>query len=259
MKQELTLLIRLLTRWLVSLALLTMAVFSLSLAPFIWRGVELWRPVFADPALAAQVFLHLAYILTPPGVELVVVSPTAAFAAQVQIAFWLALLISLPFLVWSMLQYLRPALDRAEQRWVSLTLLALVALCYLGVYFSYAIVSPYTIYILYTFVTPLAVTPLLGVSELIATFVALTLTTAIAFTIPVGMVLLTRLGVISAQWWRAHARYALIGFLVVSAIITPDGTGVSMLLLSAPVSVLYGLGLVVSARVERVNHLHDHN
>lgn len=250
MKQELTLLLRLLTRWLVALVLATAAVFSLTLTPIEWRGIEVWLPVMADTALAAQVFLHLASTMTPDGVELVVISPTAAFVAQVQIAFAVAVLITLPYLVWSMVRYLGPALDRAERQWIASTLLALVGLFYLGVYFSYAVVSPYTIKILYTFVTPLSVTPLLGVSELIATFLALTLTTALAFTIPVGMVILTRLGVISAQWWRAHTHYALIGFLVVSAIITPDGTGVSMLLLSAPVSVLYGLGLFISARIE---------
>jgi len=252
MKAELTLLVRLLTRWILALVFVTLFLFSGSFAWVSWREFSLWLPVLSQStSLASQFFLHLASTLTPAGVELVVISPAAAFTAQVLVAFWLAFLVTLPFALWGLLRYLTPALRPSERRGLYFVTGSLVVLLAAGMYFSYAVVSPYTIKVLYTFTTPLGVTPLLGVSELIATFVALTLTTAIMFTVPVGMVLLTWLRLLPARFWREHARYAVVGFLVMSAIITPDGTGVSMLLLSAPVTVLYGVGIIVSTRVER--------
>jgi len=251
MKGELATLVRLCTHWLLALLVATMVIFSTAFTQFTWYGYTLWLPWLSDTSLAASVFLHLATVLTPEGVDLVVLSPMAAFAAQVLVAFWIAFLLTLPFGVWRLLRYLAPALRPSEMRALYYVCGSVSILLAAGVYFSYAVISPYTISILYTFTAPLGVTPLLGVSELISTFMALTLTTALMFTVPVAMVLLTWLGLLSARWWRDHARYAIVGFLAVSAIITPDGTGVSMVLLTAPVSVLYGIGIIVSTRVER--------
>ena len=251
MKAEITVLIRMLTRWLLQVVLLTIFMFSATIAPYDILGYTLWLPAVTDTSLASLIFIHLSKALTPSGVDLVVISPSAAFAAQVLVAFWLALLVSLPFLLWGLLRYLAPALRTTERRGLWYATGALTTLIAAGVYFSYAVVSPYTIKVLYTFTTPLGVTPLLGVSELIATFAALTLVTSTMFTVPVGMVLLTRIGLLEASWWRENARYAVLGFLIISAIITPDGTGVSMLLLSAPVTVLYGVGMIISTRVEQ--------
>lgn len=251
MYAELTTLVRLLTRWTIVLFVVTIGFVTISVQPVDWYGVTLWQPAFEGTALAALMFIHLATVLTPPGVELVVLSPMAAFAAQIWIAFWLAVLVTLPFLFISVYRYLAPALLQTERRALVLVGCSLIGLLLLGVAFSYTLLSPYTIYILYTFTAAIGVTPLLGVSELIATFMALTLTTAILFTVPVGMVLLTWVGLLSSTWWREHARYAIVGFLCLSAIITPDGTGVSMLLLSVPVTVLYSLGMIVSTRVDR--------
>lgn len=256
MKSELALLARLLTYWLTTLAVATIVLFSVTLQPVSWGGLTLWLPQAGDASLAALAFLHLASVLTPAGVELVVLSPTAAFAAQVLVAFGLAFLLTLPGVLVGLVRYLTPALRASERRAVYLIGSALLALLAAGVYFSYAVISPYTIKVLYTFTTPLGVTPLLGVSEMIATFTALTITTALLFSVPVGMVLLTWMRLLPAAWWWGNARYALVGFLVLSAIITPDGTGVSMLLLTAPVSVLYGVGIIVSTKVEQATLTH---
>lgn len=248
---------RLLTRWLVLVTVVTLFIFSARFTVFNYHGYTFPLPTTAGDSYAVTAFTHLAHVLTPAGVPLVVVSPSAAFAALVLVAFLLGMAVTLPILLWQLVRYLAPALTQVERqnlRWFSAALLVLLAA---GGYFSYAVVSPFTIRILYTFTEPIGVEPLLGVSELIATFLALTITTAVAFTVPVAMVLLTKIGLLSAAWWRQQSRYAVLGFLIVSAIITPDGTGVSMLLLAAPVTVLYGAGALVCGRLEQRTQINE--
>ncbi len=64
------------------------------------------------------------------------------------------------------------------------------------------------------------------------------------------MYMLVALKIISNEFWKTHWRYSFFIFLVVSAIITPDGSGISMLLLSAPLMALYGVGTIISNKRE---------
>lgn len=120
-----------------------------------------------------------------------------------------------------------------------------------GVVFAYMYIAPAMFDILYAMTGSIGVTPMLEVGEFIGIIMALLFTTGVAFTVPVFMVLLTFLGVVRSSFWVKNAKFAFIFLLVVSAIITPDGSGVSMLLLSFPVSFLYGAGAFTSYGIEK--------
>ena len=58
--------------------------------------------------------------------------------------------------------------------------------------------------------------------------------------------LFSRLSVIPHEWWWEHWRGALLTSLILSAVITPDGSGVTMVFLFVPLMLLYGIGAVLS-------------
>ena len=62
------------------------------------------------------------------------------------------------------------------------------------------------------------------------------------FLLPLFMILLSYLRIISAEFWINKWRFALIFFLVLCAIITPDGTAISMIILFVPLVGLYFVG-----------------
>ncbi len=90
-------------------------------------------------------------------------------------------------------------------------------------------------------------------SEYISFVLLLVLAVAIAFQMPLVILLLGWLGLASAAWLRAHRRYALLLCAVVSAVITP-ADAVSMILMLIPLYTLYELGilLLVLAPASRV-------
>jgi sec-independent protein translocase protein TatC len=69
------------------------------------------------------------------------------------------------------------------------------------------------------------------------------------FLLPVLMTVLTRLSIVSHEQWLRHWRGALVAALLFSAVVTPDGSGVTMIFLFIPLIVLYGIGLVFSKKV----------
>ena len=83
---------------------------------------------------------------------------------------------------------------------------------------------------------------------------------AVAFQLPMVMLLLGWLGVVTPQWLRAHRKYALLVLAVVSALITPQDA-ISMVMMLIPLYFLYELGiaLIVFVPISRVAGKHDEN
>ena len=81
---------------------------------------------------------------------------------------------------------------------------------------------------------------------------------AVAFQLPIVMLLLGWLGVVTPQWLRAHRKYALFVLAIVSALITPQDA-ISMVMMLIPLYLLYELGiaLIVFVPVSRVAGKHD--
>jgi sec-independent protein translocase protein TatC len=71
------------------------------------------------------------------------------------------------------------------------------------------------------------------------------------FDIPVFMAALTWAGVVKAESWKGGWRWAFAAAIVVGAVITPDGSGVTQMMVAVPIMVLYGAGYAVSRMIER--------
>ena len=70
------------------------------------------------------------------------------------------------------------------------------------------------------------------------------------FLLPVISYLFTRLGVLNAAYLRKYRKHAIIGILVLSAVITPPDL-ISQVIVGVPILLLYEVGIFVSARIEK--------
>jgi hypothetical protein len=96
---------------------------------------------------------------------------------------------------------------------------------------------------------PLAPKPVIAqeyrLSEYIGFVLLLFLGIAIAFQMPLVVVLLGWLGLASVDWLRSKRRYALFVCGIVSAVITPSTDVISMLVMLVPLYGLYELGILL--------------
>lgn len=201
-------------------------------------------------SFATYFFQMLVTDVVPSSIPLIVTSPLTAFVIQVKLSLFVAFVLTFPILLHNFLLYILPALYQRERSILSWTMVIGTVLFFSGVIFSYVLLVPMTLEVLYGFAGSLGVTTYLASETLLSFVFALLLVSGLAFTVPIVMVLLTGARLVPAVVWWQNWRQVLIVILLVSAIITPDGSGVAMLLLAAPTMVLYGCGAMVCSWFE---------
>ena len=208
--------------------------------------VSLALLVIGTPTLATQIFLSAKSYLLPSGVLLVALGPVSVFIAPMMMAFLISLLITFPYILYSFERYLRPALYPNERKAIYKFVIPSLILFYLGCAFGYFLIVPTTFSILYSFAAPIDVTPYFSLDSFISSVFLLTVSVGVIFILPVIMILLTRLSIIPHEWWLQHWRGAILASVIFSAVITPDGSGVTMVFLFIPLMLLYGIGAALS-------------
>ena len=73
----------------------------------------------------------------------------------------------------------------------------------------------------------------------------------ISFQLPLIMYAISQSGMTDAKFWRKNIRYAIVAIVIFGAIITPDGSGVTMWFIAGPMIGLYLAGMLIVERKER--------
>jgi sec-independent protein translocase protein TatC len=232
-----------------AVAVLTLVLFTVALRPVALGGMSLALPVpsLADN-IAAQTFRLLSQQFVPPGVEVVVVDPVSAALVQVEVALFLAVVVAAPLLAYEAGAFLMPALLPRERRLLLRAIPAVTLLFVAGALFAYALMVPTMMRVLYSYAQGLGARSFLAVDSLVSFAIVVTLIFGLAFELPVGMVVLAKLGLVGPRAMARRWRHVTVGIFVVAAVITPDPSVVSQVLVAVPLLGLYAAGLV-AARV----------
>lgn len=119
-----------------------------------------------------------------------------------------------------------------------------------GVVFSYILVIPFTLNLLYKYGESVGAETFLTVNDFITFVLQFILGFGIAFQLPVLMYVLSLSGLTDSKFWQKNFRYAIIIITIFGAIITPDGSGVTMWFIALPMIALYAVGIVMIRRKE---------
>lgn len=236
----------------IAFALAAAFFFTFGIARMNVRGVDV--PVIVptiEGAAASTAFRVLAHQFAPPGVTLVVLSPGDAALAQILMGLVLAFLAVLPLLAWQVAAFLGPGMLAKEKRVAARAVPVVLLLFALGLAFAWTLMVPLTIDVLYSYAGALGATPLLTVDALAKFSAIMLLLFGVTFELPVVMVALARLGVVSAHGFASKWRHAVVAIFVLAAVVTPDGTGITMVILGVPLVVLYGLGVAAAKVAEK--------
>ncbi|MFA4890416.1 MAG: twin-arginine translocase subunit TatC [Candidatus Paceibacterota bacterium] len=246
--EELKIFVKNIMHWIYSLVAFSFFFFIFGLKEVMIFGTNYFLPLPSENSFSVQVFNQIRQDLLPSGVQLVVTNPMSAFVYQILISILLSFLLNIPFFIYKIIIYLRPALLPHEKKAVLWSLLPSAFLFFAGCVFSYFFLIPTTFKILYPYAVIMGVLPFFSLDEFIYYVFSLMFGVGLMFLLPLFMILLSFTGIIKAEFWRSKWRYALLFFLVLSAIITPDGTGITMAMLFIPLSALYFVGYVFSKR-----------
>jgi sec-independent protein translocase protein TatC len=180
----------------------------------------------------------------PKGTKPITLSPTEPFTTTLTVSAYAALLIALPVVLYQLYAFILPAFSPTEKK-VALPLLLMVPVLFVaGAVFAYFVVVPAALTFLLNFNETQFNTQIRARDYY--SFVLLTLVAAgIVFQVPVGVLGLTRLGIVTPEKLKKNRRYAYLGCAVVAALL-PGVDPVSMLIEMVPLILLYELSILLA-------------
>ena len=208
-------------------------------------GIPYPYPDSINP-ISTRVFLRISDDLVPPDAQIVALTPWAAVMVQFQISIMLALFIGMPMIVNEIGRFLGPALRTSERLLVLRLTLPSAVLFFLGAVFAYLFILPFSIDFLYKFAAAMGVEQLFTIDKFINFVLMMTLAFGVIAELPVIIVGLSSLGIVAPQFWVRNWRWAALLSMIFAAIITPDGTGITMMMIAVPMMALYFSGCVVA-------------
>lgn len=223
---------------------ITIFCMTFDLRPVEYAGLSLAYP-YPDPVhnLSARVIVYMQEALVPEGVPLVQLAPGQAFFAQIYVSILLGIIGSMPVIVREIAGFISPAISPDVRKGIAKMTAPAIALFVAGVVFAYLVVVPYVLTFLYQFGEAINVEALFNISDFISFVLQFLLAFGISFELPVLMYGISLTDAISPRFWRDNLRYAVIILVVFGAIITPDGSGVTMWFVTLPMLGLYLIGM----------------
>lgn len=183
----------------------------------------------------------------PKGGQLIATQVASPFFAPMKLAFFAALMVSMPWLLYQVWAFVAPGLYRREKKLALPLLGSALALFYAGCAFAFFLVLPMVFGFLAR-VTPTGVAMMTDISAYLDFVLVLFLAFGLSFELPVALVIMALLGWVTPAQLREGRGYAVVGVFVLAAVLTPPDV-ISQLMLAIPMCLLYEAGIIAATMV----------
>ncbi|KAG2454784.1 hypothetical protein HYH02_000619 [Chlamydomonas schloesseri] len=227
----------------------------------IWDHLEELRErVFVAGIAAAAAILtcfifskELIVFLEAPvadaGVRFLQLSPGEFFFTTFKASGYAGLLLAAPTVLYEITAYVVPGLTKSERAFLAPVVFGSSALFYLGLLFSYEILTPAALNFFVSYADG-AVESLWSIDQYFEFVLVLMLSTGLSFQVPVLQVMLGQLGIVTSEQMFSVWRYVVVGSTVAAAVLTPSTDPFTQALLAIPLVGLYMGGASVVRLIE---------
>jgi Tat protein translocase TatC len=160
-------------------------------------------------------------------------------------SFIFALVIASPVVVWQIWAFIAAGLYRHERLVFYRYFPFMVLLGVAGVLFGYKVALPYSLGFLMSMMDPAIVGAILSIGQFFNLLFMTTAAMGIVFQVPLVMLALQKVGLVRHEAFIKHWRMTLLAIFILSALFSPPEP-VSMVLMSLPMILLYGVGLILT-------------
>ena len=181
----------------------------------------------------------------PKNSYLIYTGLTEAFFTYMKVAFFAALIITSPYILYQIWKFIAPGLLPKEKKYVVPFVLSSTFLFISGVSFGYFVALPPAFEFFVSFNNQY-LQAMLSFKDYLSLFVTFLLGFGVSFELPIFIFFLTKLGIVNAKMLSQQRRYAILIIFIVAAILTTSQDALSQVLMAIPLMFLYEISIFVS-------------
>ena len=176
---------------------------------------------------------------------------TEQFISSFTIAFVGGFIVAFPYIFWEFWRFVKPALSEKETRRTTGIIFWVSILFFLGVLFGYFILTPFMVnfYFSYSLSPLIEIKPTFG--DFLENLIYTTVGIGVLFQMPLLVMLLAKIGFVTAKFLRKYRRHAFVLILIAAAIITPSTDPFSLTIVTIPLYLLYEASIGIASRINK--------
>ncbi|MFQ5459273.1 MAG: twin-arginine translocase subunit TatC [Anaerolineae bacterium] len=180
-----------------------------------------------------------------PLCQLQAIHPTETIVTYFRVSLVLGMVFAMPVILYHAVAFVSPGLLPAERRLLYLMLPGAAVLFALGLAFGYFLAVPRAVAFLSQFLGDVAAAQW-TLSNYVAFVMNLLLIIGLTFETPLVVFVLAKLNIVTPAFLGHYRRHAIVIMAVVAAVLTPTPDPYTMLLVLAPMIVLFELGVLLA-------------
>ena len=200
----------------------------------IWPGAAAIYDFLAQPMMSAL----------PEGSKMIATGVITPFMVPMKVTMVVALMISLPWVLYQAWAFVAPGLYQHEKRLIAPLIISSSLLFLLGVAFCYFFVFG-TVFKFINDFAPKSISVAPDIENYLDFVITMCLAFGLTFEVPVVVIVLVRMGLVSVEKLKAARPYVIVGAFVIAAVVTPPDI-MSQLFLAVPLCLLYEVGLLLA-------------
>jgi len=205
----------------------------------VWPGAAAVYDFLAQPMMNAL----------PEGSKMIATGVITPFMVPMKVTMMLALMISLPWVLYQAWAFVAPGLYTHEKRLVAPLIISSSALFLLGVAFCYYFVFG-TVFKFINEFAPKSILVAPDIENYLDFVLTMCLAFGLTFEVPVVVIVLVRMGLVTVEKLKSIRPYVIVGAFVIAAVVTPPDV-MSQLFLAIPLCLLYEIGLLLAPLFEK--------
>lgn len=197
---------------------------------------QLWE-IVSEPAIKA---LHQLGFVE----KLYQHTPMETFSVVwVKIPLLASVFLASPWILYQVWAFIAPGLYKRERRWAAPFVFCTAGLFLLGGVFAYFVAFRFGLTFLLGIGRDINIAPVVSVTEYTDLFINVMLGVGLVFELPVLIFFLTLLRIVTPGFLMRNSRYAILGIVILAAVVTPTPDIVNLMLFTVPMCLLFYVGI----------------
>ena len=176
---------------------------------------------------------------------------TGQFISYFTLGFIGGFIIAFPYIFWEFWKFVKPALSEKERRKTSGVIFWVSILFFTGVAFGYFILTPFMVNFYFNFKLSSQIVIMPSFSDYLENLIYTTVGIGVLFQMPLLVMVLAKIGFLTAKFMKKYRRHAFIIILIAAAIITPSTDPFSLTIVTIPLYALFEASIIIASRINK--------